>query len=187
MSEGTASVTIPSPFSSESQVREQVEKWQDRYMACVEEARKCASLTADSEFQRIVNEFRLRVANCKRDITARLKQYAEISEASGLVESDEKALKEIAKDSSELRARHSAFENDTISPIRKKANAPAEMLESFRSQAVSRDGDFPLGLTVKFVDALKAAKAAWPSVVWNAELTKVTVVEAVPPTQAEAK
>ncbi|MGC9261537.1 MAG: hypothetical protein ACP5I8_15855 [Phycisphaerae bacterium] len=167
----------PTAFSPE--VLAQIVEWKERYMAEFQKTRQSARLTADPDFQRVVSEFRLRVAIRRRDITERLRIATETSEQTGLTETDEKFIKEIAKDSADLRARESAFEMDTISPVRQRAYAPAEMIQGFKSKALSKDSDFPLGQTTGnlFARALELSAERWPKSSWDAEKTLIVIVE----------
>jgi hypothetical protein len=147
--------------------RDLFETFQDKYAAALAEARISEEHTATAGWQALYANHRISVKSMQRDMAKDLTVLAETMEKWGLTEDGEKHLAEIKKHSAELRDLQSAFELQTIAPVRQSVVECDRLVSEFVAQAETDEQRAPLvnvGMgELSRMEVRKVCRATWDS------------------------
>ena len=154
--------TLPNP--SPNQYRDLIEKFNSEYAAALGEARISAEHTATPGWQKVYAQQRDQARQRRRDLAKRLGALATMLEDFGLTEDGEKAVKDVAKESAELRETNAAFSHECVERICAPVGACERIIDLYRAEAARNESAAPLiniGLEELMRDAI--SKVARPS------------------------
>ena len=159
--------TQPDPFV------EHVKEYQEHLAA----ARRSAEITATAKWQELFSDFKDRQEKKRIELAERLHSYSEMMGLARVDEEGEKAIKEVAKQSAELREEESAFYASVVKPIREPVRDCERTIDEIRATAARFRNQEPL-LHREIIEEADALIDTLSHAVWDA---KAGVVSIKPP------
>lgn len=121
-----------------------VRKFEEEYAGPLEDSRVSAEHTATHGWQNLYQRHRKMRASTITTMGKQLRELADTLEAFGWTEDNEKSVKDLAKQSAELRAADAIFEQRFISRIVEPVRACERIIERYSGEARREEESNPL-------------------------------------------
>lgn len=156
--------------------RDIFQNFRAEYGAALADARLSAEHTGTEGWQRLFSDRRDKEREHRRELAKQLRTQAERLEDFGLTEDDEKAIKDIAKASAELRDSGAVFERETIGRVCAPVQACERIALQYINQATRLESDTPLH-NIGVEEMMRIEIGKYPKPLWDAENGIVEIKE----------
>ena len=165
------------PTTTDAAPESPIDTFRRVYAEAFSDAEVAARHTATEGWGRLWAAHHDDVRDARRLVGKATHALADQMQDFGWTEDDEKAMKELAKRSADLRARAAAFRTEIVERIEQAVTTCQRVIEDFHRSARRAEEDAPL-LNAGAADRAHAETARVPKARWNAI---DGVVEIVPP------
>lgn len=165
-----------SPTPAPNQKRDIVRKFHDDYNEALADVKIAVEHTATAGWQRIYAGHKLRLLEERCVLAKQLAAHAQSLEDFGLSEDAEKAVKDIAKASAELRDSEAGFRQQVVEPIIEPVLRCDKIVSDYRNQAARDERDSPLH-NIGIEEIMRTATSSVPKPKWNDEKGTVEIID----------
>lgn len=160
--------------ASKAQEQTVVERFHAEYSAALHDAQVSADHTSTEGWQKLYSDHKRAVRTRRRDLGKSLVSYGKKVEDFGLTEEDEKAIKDIAKSSAEIRGLEEIFRAEALDRVCAPIVACDNLITNFRAEASRQEKQAPLHNT-GLEDRMRKAIAGVARPVFNSETGEVEI------------